>query len=300
VAQRVLALSPAAAGYLSHGLSLGWIAAAAWLAMNMTLVFEAAVARKYDIASTDNLRARKVLTQFKVFQRILVVLIGILALAAMLMTFEPVRKVGMGLLASAGVAGIVLGFSAQSTIATIFAGIQIALTQPIRIDDVVIVEGEWGRVEEITLTYVVVRIWDLRRLVVPITYFIERPFQNWTRVSADLLGTVFLYVDYTVPVSAVREELHRILKESKWWDGKVWNLQVTNATERCVELRALMSASDASTAWDLRCHVRERLLEFIQARYPEALPRFRAEIRESSAELSGGLTAPEAASPGMR
>jgi len=170
--------------------------------------------------------------------------------------------------------------AAQRTIATFIAGLQIAVTQPIRVDDVVIVENEWGRIEEITLTYVVVRIWDLRRLVVPITYFIEKPFQNWTRVTADILGTVFIYVDYTVPIESIRAELQRILKSSELWDGKVCVLQVTNTSERTVELRALMSAADASTAWSLRCQVREKMVDFIQKNYPDALPKLRAEFHK--------------------
>jgi len=194
------------------------------------------------------------------------------------MTFERVRHLGTTILASAGIIGIVVGMAAQRTIATFIAGLQIAITQPIRVDDVVIVENEWGRIEEITLTYVVVRIWDLRRLVVPITYFIENPFQNWTRVTADILGTVFIYVDYTVPIDSIRAELHRILKSSEFWDGKVCVLQVTNTSERTVELRALMSAADASTAWTLRCQVREKMVDFIQKNYPDALPKLRAEF----------------------
>ena len=186
------------------------------------------------------------------------------------------------MLASAGVAGIVIGFAAQKSLATLLAGFQIALTQPIRIDDVVIVEGEWGRIEEITLTYVVVRIWDLRRLIVPITYFIEQPFQNWTRVSADILGTVFLYVDYNVPVDAVRKELTRLLEASPLWDRKVNVLQVTDSKEGTVELRALASASDAGRAFDLRCDVREKLVAFIQQNYPESLPRLRASLSQQS------------------
>jgi small-conductance mechanosensitive channel len=156
--------------------------------------------------------------------------------------------------------------------------VQIAFSQPIRLDDVVIVEGEWGWIEEITTTYVVVRIWDLRRLVVPLSYFIEKPFQNWTRNTADLLGTVFLYTDYTVPVDEVRQELHRILEASKMWDGKVWGLQVTNASEHTVELRALMSSPGSSQAWDLRCYVREKLIAYLQQNHPQSLPRARAEI----------------------
>ncbi len=174
-----------------------------------------------------------------------------------------------------------MGLAAQRTISTLLAGIQIAITQPIRVDDVVIVENEWGRIEEITFAYVVVRIWDLRRLILPITHFIEKPFQNWTRVTADILGTVFIYVDYTGPVQAIREELHRILKSTDLWDGKAWVLQVTHATERTVELRALMSAQDAPTAWNLRCEVRERLIEFVQRNYPDGLPKVRAEVSQS-------------------
>ncbi|MHC4719751.1 MAG: mechanosensitive ion channel family protein [Planctomycetota bacterium] len=204
----------------------------------------------------------------------------ILAAGTMLMTFPKVRQLGTTILASAGIIGIVVGMAAQRTIGTFIAGIQIAVTQPIRVDDVVIVENEWGRIEEITLTYVVVKIWDLRRLIVPITYFIEKPFQNWTRKTADILGTVFIYVDYTVPFDAMREQLQKILNESELWDKKVCVLQVTNATERTVEVRALMSAADASTAWSLRCEVREKLIEFIRNKYPQALPKFRAELGE--------------------
>jgi len=295
-----LRLQPEVLQMFRHVLTVFLIGSVALLAAKLVHVTEEFILAHYHLDPTDNLEARKIYTQLQFFRKAAVIIIGVIAVALILMSFGRVRQVGTTILTSAGIIGIVIGLAAQRSISMFLGSLQLALTQPLRIDDVVIVDGEWGRVEEITLTYVVVRIWDLRRLVVPITYFIERPFQNWTRVSADLLGTVFLYVDYTVPVSAVREELHRILKESKWWDGKVWNLQVTNATERCVELRALMSASDASTAWDLRCHVRERLLEFIQARYPEALPRFRAEIRESPAEPGGGLRVPEAASPGPR
>jgi small-conductance mechanosensitive channel len=196
------------------------------------------------------------------------------------MTFDKVRQLGTTILASAGIIGVVVGIAAQKTIGTFIAGIQIAFTQPIRIDDVVIVENEWGRIEEITLTYVVVKIWDLRRLIVPITYFIEKPFQNWTRQTADLLGTVYIYVDHTVPIDTIREQLHAILKESEHWDQKVCVLQVTNTTERAVELRALMSAADASTAWTLRCEVREKLVKFIQEKYPQSLPKVRAELKQ--------------------
>ncbi len=195
------------------------------------------------------------------------------------MTFPSIRTVGTSLIASAGLAGLILGMAMWPTLASLIAGIQIALTQPIRIEDVVVVEGEWGWIEEIGTTYVVVRIWDLRRLVVPMSYIIEKPFQNWTRVTANLLGTVFLYVDYSVPVDEVRQELHSILKASGMWDGETWGLQVTDAGQHTLKLRALMNAPDDSKAWDLRCYVRESLIKFLQQRYPESLPKTRAEVQ---------------------
>jgi small-conductance mechanosensitive channel len=277
-----------------QALALLMIALVAWFLIRMTYVLEDYVTSRFDVGAKDNLRARKIYTQLKVLKRIAIVVVGILAFGAMLMTFEKVRQLGTTILASAGVVGIVVGMAAQRTIATFIAGIQIAVSQPIRVDDVVIVENEWGRIEEITLTYVVVRIWDLRRLIVPITYFIEKPFQNWTRVSADILGTVFLYTDYSVPVDAIREQLHKILTASQNWDGKVCVLQVTNATDRTMEIRALMSASDASIAWTLRCEVREKLIEFIKSQYPQALPKVRAELNrleivsELEQDSSGG------------
>jgi small-conductance mechanosensitive channel len=272
-----------------HVIALLLIALVAWLLIRMTHVLEDYVISRFDVGVKDNLRARKIHTQFKVLKRIAIVVVGILAFGTMLMTFERVRQLGTTILASAGVVGIVVGMAAQRTIATFIAGLQIAITQPIRVDDVVIVENEWGRIEEITLTYVVVRIWDLRRLIVPITYFIESPFQNWTRTSADILGTVFIYTDYTVPVNAIREQLQKILNESEHWDKKVCVVQVTNATDRTMELRALMSAADASAAWTLRCEVREKLLDFIKSKYPQALPKVRAELhRLTDTSDSGG------------
>jgi len=260
---------------IRHILSLLLIVFVAWLAVRLTNVLEDFIVSRYQVDVQDNLQARKIHTQMRVLKRIVIAVVIILALGTMLMTFPHVRQLGTSILASAGIIGIIVGVAAQRTLATFIAGIQIAVTQPIRIDDVVIVENEWGRIEEITLTYVVVRIWDLRRLILPITYFIEKPFQNWTRVTADILGTVYLYVDYTVPVETVRQELHRILDTCDRWDKKVWALQVTNTSDRTMELRALMSAADASRAWELRCYVREKLLVFIQKKYPSALPKLR-------------------------
>jgi len=271
-------LTDSAHAFVSQFLSILLILSFAWLVVKVTGVMEKFMLSRYRIDVADNLRARAIHTQIRIIKRIILVVVGILTFAVFLMTFSKIRQIGTSILASAGIVGIIVGFAAQRSISTLLAGIQIAFTQPIRIDDVVIVENEWGRIEEITLTYVVVRIWDLRRLIVPITYFMEKPFQNWTRISADILGTVFLYVDYTVPVQAVREELYRVLKDSNHWDGKVWGIQTTNASEKTVELRALMSAADASTAWNLRCEVREKLIEFIQKQYPDGLPRVRAEV----------------------
>jgi small-conductance mechanosensitive channel len=262
---------------VNHVIGLLLIASVSWLLIKAVYVLEDYVTSQFEVDVKDNLRARKIHTQLGVLKRIVIILVGIIAMSTMLMTFPKVRQLGTTILASAGIIGIVVGMAAQRTIGTFIAGLQIAFTQPIRVDDVVIVENEWGRIEEITLTYVVVKIWDLRRLIVPITYFIEKPFQNWTRTSADILGTVFIYVDYTVPIDAVRDHLHRILKESQLWDGKVCVLQVTNATQQCVELRALASASDASSAWGLRCEIREKLIEFVRDKYPQALPKLRIE-----------------------
>ncbi len=267
---------------LAHAITLAWIAAAAWLLVNMTNVLETALLNRYGLHNKDNLKARKIVTQFKVFQRIIIVLTAILALALMLMTFDEVRKLGISLLASAGVAGIVIGFSAQNTVSNIFAGIQIALAQPIRIDDVVIVEGEWGRIEEITFTYVVVAIWDQRRLIVPIRYFLENPVQNWTRSGSEIMGTVEVHADYTLPVDSVRQELERICKEEAGdiWDGRVCVLQVTEAGERTITLRALVSSRDASLNWDLCCLVREKLVAYISKEHPSCLPLERQAERQ--------------------
>lgn len=264
-------------------ISLLFIALISWLAVALVLTGRDALLNRYNLEEKDNLKARAVHTQVNVLVKILVIVIGVVATASAMMIFEQVRQVGTSILASAGVIGIIIGFAAQRSIATLLAGLQIAITQPIRIDDVVIVDGEWGQIEEISLTYVVVRIWDLRRLIVPTNHFLEKTFQNWTRVSADLLATVCFHVDYSLPVDIVRNQLYEILKDHELWDGKVWRLHVINATERTVELRALMSAADSSQAWELRCHVREQLLAFLQRNYPQCLPKLRAEVQQKPA-----------------
>jgi small-conductance mechanosensitive channel len=282
----VLPASPGLEQLFRNGASLLLIGVIAFLLFQLVEATAELVVRRHRIDVSDNLQARAIHTQVMVLKKVAVAVIGILTFASMLMVFESARQFGASILASAGIAGIIVGFAAQRSIATLLAGFQIALTQPIRVDDVVIVENEWGRIEEITLTYVVVCIWDLRRLVLPITYFIEQPFQNWTRSAADILATVFLYVDYSVPLDALRGELTRILSASKCWDGKVNVLQVTDAREHTLEIRALASASNASLAWDLRCEVREKLVEFLQQNYPESLPKIRASV-ETIASNSG-------------
>lgn len=277
---------------IQHLLSLALTAAVGWLAIGMTGVITEVITARYDITAADNLEARQMHTRARVIRRILVAVIMVITMSIMLMSIPSIRQIGVTLFASAGVAGLVIGMAARPALSNLIAGVQLAMTQPIRIDDVVIVENEWGWVEEIRSTYVVVRIWDLRRLVVPLSYFLEHPFQNWTRQTSDILGTVFLYADYTVPVGAVREELHRVLQTSDLWDKKVWGLQVTDAKENTVELRALMSAATSGRAWDLRCYVREAMLDFLQREYPESLPRVRAELdrrREQSGKDSGSL-----------
>ncbi|MCR9227796.1 MAG: mechanosensitive ion channel family protein [Flavobacteriaceae bacterium] len=250
-----------------------FIFAMAWIMIALLKIIKRAVIQNYDIGVADNLKARKVYTQFTILERIFIFIIILLSVGFILMSFEEIREVGISIFASAGVAGIIIGFSAQQFIGTILAGIQIAIAQPIKLDDVVIVEGEWGRIEEITLTYVVVGIWDKRRLIVPTPYFINQPFQNWTKTSSDLLGTIFLYVDYNVPFDKIREEQTRILKSTELWDGKVDVVQVTDTKPNYVEIRTLVSAKDSPTAWDLRVHVREKLIVYLQENYPDSIAR---------------------------
>ncbi|WP_372772345.1 mechanosensitive ion channel family protein [Mangrovibacterium sp.] len=259
--------------HILHSISFNIIIC--WLLIVAIKSLRLIVLAKYDLSIENNLKARKIQTQIIVIERILIVIVLLIAFAVSLLSFPKIRQVGMSLLASAGIAGIIIGFAAQRSIALFLAGFQIAFTQPIRLDDVVIVEGEWGWIEEITLTYVVVRIWDKRRLIVPITFFIDKPFQNWTRTSAEIMGTVFIYVDYGFPVDAMREELTRILERTKEWDGKVNVLQVTDAKELTMEIRALVSAANSPAAWDLRVKVREELIRFVQEKYPQYLPKTR-------------------------
>jgi small-conductance mechanosensitive channel len=245
-------------------------------------VFEDYVYHTFDIDKADNLKERKIRTQLQFIRRLAVSLVIVLTICAILLSFNNLRKIGTGLLTGVGVGGIIIGFAAQKSLGNFLAGFQIAFTQPLRIDDVLVVEGEWGRVEEITLSYVVLKIWDQRRLILPINYFVEKPFQNWTRNTSDILGTVFLYLDYTVPLQPLRTELTRLLENNPLWDKRINLMQVTNASERTIEVRALMSAASSGNAFDLRCDVREGLIKFIQENYPQSLPTTRISGRESS------------------
>jgi small-conductance mechanosensitive channel len=271
-------------GYLRHGLSVLFIALLGWTVIVVINLLSDLRARRYRIDVEDNLHARKFLTQIRVLQRTAVVFVGIVTLAVILLTFDSVKQYGAGLFASAGVAGLVLGLAARPVLSNLIAGIQIAITQPIRIEDAVIVEGEWGWIEEIATTYVVVRIWDWRRLIVPLSYFIEKPFQNWTRESGSVIGSVFWHVDYRTPIEAFRQEMKDVVAASEYWDQQVVVLQVTDVTRQTIELRGLMSARTSPRAWDLRCEVRERMIVWLQENHPEALPRLRAEVDEGSAE----------------
>lgn len=266
-------------GYLGAALRVLLIVTFSWFLVGLTGVMRDEVLAQFPVDVSDNLEARKVRTQMAMVRRILTVAISVFGLALVLMTFEPLRELGTGLLASAGLAGLVIGFAAQKALGNLLAGFQIAFTQPVRLDDVVVVEGEWGRIEELTLTYVVVRIWDERRLVLPIGYLLENAFENWTRVSAELLGTVYLRLDYVVPIDAIRGELERIVRESEHWDGRVWRVHVTDAGERTLEVRALVSGADSGAVWELRCEVREKLVDWVRRAYPEALPRVRAQMQ---------------------
>ncbi len=262
---------------LRQGLVLAIIVAVGWLAIGGVYVAQALVLRRIERAGGDDVRARRLQTQLQLFRRLLIALIVIVTIGTLLWSFRDQRlwQYGTGLLASAGLASLVLATAAKSTVSNLLAGLQIALTEIIRLEDVVVVQGEWGRIEEITTAYVVVRLWDQRRLIVPLTFFIENSFQNWTRESAEILGTAFLYVDYSIPVAELREELDRMVHPSPLWDGRVCVLQVTNLSEHAMELRCLVSSRNASESFDLRCLVREGMTAWIQQQYPEAFPRTR-------------------------
>ncbi|WP_308439725.1 mechanosensitive ion channel family protein [Cellulomonas denverensis] len=285
-------------GAVQHVLLIALIGTGTWLVGSLAFVIEDAALSRYRVDVRDNRHARRVRTQIQLLRRITVAALVVIAVAAVLLTFPGVSAFGASLLASAGVLSIVAGLAAQSSLANVFAGLQLAFTDAIRVDDVVIVEEEWGRIEEITLTYVVVHVWDDRRLILPSTYFTQTPFENWTRRAAELLGTVELDVDWQVPVDGMRAELNRLLADTDLWDRRVGILQVTDAVNGMVRLRALASAVDAPTLFDLRCYLREGLVAWLQAHAPEGLPRTRLETITRST-TPAPVTAPDPATAGM-
>jgi small-conductance mechanosensitive channel len=254
------------------------LANASWILIEIVRIFKQKLLKRYDISYEDNLKSRKLHTEINLLEKVIVFIILLITIGLMMLSIESIRKVGIGIFASAGVLGIIVGLSAQKIVGAVLAGIQIAITQPFRIDDAVVVENEWGWIEEINLTYVVVKIWDKRRLVLPSSYFIEKPFQNWTRTTADIIGSVFIYTDYTISVEALREELANILADCELWDKQVSVVQVTDTTHNYMEIRILVSAKNSPTAWDLRVLVREKMIAFIQQNYPESLPRTRINL----------------------
>ena len=272
-----LPMAPELSPLLRRVASLSLIAMMGWMAVSVVNLAGEVLALRYDIQIADNLAARRAQTQLHILRRALVIVLFVVTVSIMLMTIPEVREFGVSLFASAGVAGIAVGLAARPTLANLVAGLQIALAQPIRIDDVVVVEKEWGRVEEITATYVVVRVWDERRLVVPLSYFIEKPFQNWTRRTAEIVGEVFWYLDYTAPIDAMRKKLDEWARESKHWDGKIALIQVTNTDKHAIEVRALVSAANSGAGWDLRCEVREKMIAYLNEHHPQCLPRVRQE-----------------------
>jgi small-conductance mechanosensitive channel len=291
VAVALVPLPGALRSDLLHGIGIALILAATWLLVRLTYVLEDALLARYRLDAADNLRARQVETQIHVLRRITVVAAAVVALGGVMLTFDQVRVAGAGLLASAGVLGLIIGVGVTPLVNNLVAGLQIAISQPIRLDDVVVVDGYWGRIEEIRLTYVVIRVWDLKRLMVPISYLTQNPFENWTRSNATVLGYVYIEVDYTMPVEALRDHLGEVVRASHDWDGGVWNLQVTNLGHETVQLRALMSSPDSSASWNLQCEVRERALAFLQERYPSALPRVRTEVGWAPGEGEAGRRA---------
>src|SRR5579885_2054498 len=265
-------LDPFTRAWLAKLLLIATITLVGWAAIVALRIAADLYLRRFQLETADNLLARKHVTQVRVLQRTADILVIIVTLGAALMTFEPVRQYGVSLFASAGVAGLVAGLAARPVLSNLFAGVQLAMTQPIRLGDSVVVENEFGTIEEITATYVVVRLWDLRRMIVPLSYFIEKPFQNWTRESTALLGTVMFYLDYRAPIGAIRQKLTEICQSSKNWNGRTVGLQVTDCKDTTIEVRALVSANTASQVFDLRCEVREQMIDFLQREHAEALP----------------------------
>lgn len=299
LAVRVAPLSEGTATVIGNVLNVAFIALLGWIAATAAQISSQVYLLRFRLDTEDNLLARKHVTQVRILKRAVDVLIFVMTLAAALMTFDQVRQYGVSLFASAGVAGLAVGLAARPLLSNLIAGIQIAVAQPIRLDDVVVVENEWGTIEEITTTYVVIKLWDWRRLVVPLSYFIEKPFQNWTRETSALIGSVFIYVDYTAPVDKLREKLNDIVRATALWDGQVAVLQVSDAKDSTIELRALVSARSAPASWDLRCEVREQLITYLKEYHPDALPRSR-QLLSADTRHTAGASSPSLVPTGTR
>jgi small-conductance mechanosensitive channel len=255
------------------------LASTSWIVIEIIGIAKRRLLKRFDISSADNLKYRKLQTQINLLEKVLISIISLITIGLMLISIDSIKEIGIGIFASAGVIGIIVGLSAQKIFGAILAGIQIAIAQPLRIDDAVLVENEWGWVEEINLTYVVIRLWDKRRLVLPTSYFLEKPFQNWTKTNADIIGSVFIYTDYSISVDAIRLELDRLLTDCELWDKDVKVVQVTDTKVNHMEIRILVSAKNSPTAWDLRVYIREKMIEFIQKNYPESFPKTRIDIQ---------------------
>lgn len=286
------------AGAIEHLIALGIIAIIVWLGLRFVDAGRQVIFKRHPIQVSDNRTARKIHTQTQVLVHTISFFVILFGIAAMLMTFPGAKQIGTSLLASAGLAGLAVGFAAKPVLGNLIAGLQIALTQPLSLDDVVIVENEWGRIEEITSTYVVIKIWDERRLIVPLQYFIENPFQNWTRESTQLLGSLFLWVDYSMPLDPLRKELDRLCKQvPELWDGRVANVQVTDTSDKAIQLRVLVSSSNAGNSWDLRCMLREKLVQFIATNHPDYLPQLRTHFYEDQLQAAKDSSPVETINP---
>jgi small-conductance mechanosensitive channel len=264
---------------IEHVIVIAFIGAAAWFTTRILFFLEDAAFRQLPVDMADNRRTRKIRTQIGLLRRLTAVTVAVVALPVALTTFQPLRTFGASLLASAGIVGVVVGLAAQTTLSNVFAGLQLAFSDALRYDDVIVVEGEWGRVEEIRLTHVVLQLWDYRRLILPSTYFTDKPFQNWTRHESRVLGAVLLHVDYTVPLGPLRTATQRIIEESPLWDRREWVLQVVDSEPTTMVVRVLASAADAPSSWDLRTEIREKLIEFVRDNYPDSLPHLRATLK---------------------
>ncbi|TVL89381.1 mechanosensitive ion channel family protein [Streptomyces sp. SAJ15] len=292
---------------ISRVLTLTLIAATAWLAVRVSAAVVESTYSRYAAGARDPARVRRVRTQVTLIQRVVTAVVGVVAGSAMLLTFPPMRAMGTSMLASAGIVGIVAGIAAQTTLGNMFAGLSIAFGDMVRIGDTVVVDGEWGTVEEITLTFLSVRTWDERRITMPVSYFTSKPFENWSRGGTRKTGTVFLHLDHAAPVEAMREKLHEIVRASESWDGRDWGLAVTDTTPSTIQVRALVTARDADDAWNLRCEVREELIRWLRREHPYALPRLatapaprRAAVEPASRRADASPRADAKAAPAPR